>query len=87
MSHAVEVLGEIRLPCINAAGQPDMAAVGELPICCFEDRRSSSNQAIHYSLDENLLKEVDANVGEAQNIAAEVLRKYREHIRNKSAQQ
>lgn len=47
----------------------------------------NSYDVAHYSLDENLLKEVDANVGEAQNIAAEVLRKYREHIRNKSAQQ
>jgi DNA-binding protein Fis len=38
-----------------------------------------------YSLDENLLKEVDAIVGEAQNIAAEVLSQYREYVRNKPA--
>jgi hypothetical protein len=47
----------------------------------------NSYDVAHYTLDENLLKEVDANVGEAQNIAAEVLRKYREYIRNNSPQQ
>jgi hypothetical protein len=45
----------------------------------------NSYDVAHYSLDENLLKEVDANVGEAENIAAEVLRRYREYIGNRSA--
>ena len=49
--------------------------------------RELVDDVAHYSLDENLLKEVDANVGEAQNIAAEILRQYREYIRNKSAQE
>jgi hypothetical protein len=47
----------------------------------------NSYDVAHYSLDENLLKEVDDNVGEAQNIASEVLRRYRDYIRNTSAQQ
>ncbi len=40
----------------------------------------------HYSLDDNLLSAVEANFGAAQNITVEVLRRYREYIRNKSAQ-
>ena len=47
----------------------------------------NSYDVAHYSLNENLLKEVDVNVGEAQSIAAEVLRLYREYIRNMSVQQ
>src|SRR5258708_34451369 len=38
MCHAVEVLGEIRLPRVNAVRRPDVAAVGELPVCCNEKR-------------------------------------------------
>jgi hypothetical protein len=38
LPEAGRLLGEIRLPRVNAARRPDMAAVGELPECCFEDR-------------------------------------------------
>ncbi len=40
----------------------------------------NSYDITHYSLDDKLLSEVDANYGAAQNIAVEVLRRYREYL-------
>lgn len=41
----------------------------------------------HYSLDENRLNEIDANIGKAQNITSEVLSQYRKYLLETLAQQ
>jgi hypothetical protein len=45
----------------------------------------NSYDVAHYSLDDNLNNTINANFGEAQNIAAEVLRRYRQYLLNKQA--